>query len=124
VEAEVRKRGRRSDPDEERQQHADTTSVTAAVFMELVLASVRPIPCLSSRVNYHQRLANSLFLRFALAAFFLLGRESFDNKYPALRCALSNWPDCRIGGRIVPFARFLYAVESDHNNAVWRFTLK
>jgi hypothetical protein len=34
------------------------------------------------------------------SSFFLLGCEAFENKYPALRRALSDLPNRRIGGRL------------------------
>src|SRR5580692_239098 len=45
-----------------------------------------------------------------------LGRDAFHYKHAALRRTLPERRDRLIGGRIVPFACFLSAVESDHHD--------
>src|ERR1700693_4149741 len=45
-----------------------------------------------------------------------VGRR-LDDKYAALRGALPDGSDCRIGRRIVPLTRLLHAVESDYHDA-------
>jgi hypothetical protein len=85
--------------------------------------STQALAATHSNIHPRQPRTKPISDRALPVGYFLLGCEAFDNKYPALRRALSDWPNCCIGGRIVPLARFLYTVESDHNNAVWRFTL-
>src|SRR5271170_7252085 len=51
-------------------------------------------------------------------------REAFGDKYPALRGPLPDRLDRLIGRRVVPFTRFLRAVECDHHDALWCFALE